>query len=277
MWQRKVEKKIDKILLEARLISKEQLDDALGRQQKNGQSLTRNLVDLGYVKEDKIAQYIAEQYRLPYLSLDRYKVDKNLFHIVPQSISDVYGVIPIDLIGDILTVGIVDAPDKEIIKRIQESTGFKIQIIVITSSDFNQYMESAYNLSFADKDKIFLELKRGTYIKTPLYNGRERRRFRRFIDELKIKYEFRNEYNINSSLNVSRGGILVKSKSPLPLNSHVVMRMEIPNWYDDVIIISRVVRVEERRGNNYFIALEFNSMDAMDSKKLSEFLKSLNE
>ena len=37
MRQRKVEKKIDRILLEAKLISKEQLNDALEKQKKNGQ------------------------------------------------------------------------------------------------------------------------------------------------------------------------------------------------------------------------------------------------
>ncbi len=279
MWQKRIDKKIDQLLTEAKLITKKQLANALERQKENGLSLGKNLVDLGYINEDKIAQYIAEQYRLPCISLDRCHMNRSLLHAIPESISKAYGIIPIDLIGDILTVGIVDTPDEEVIKRIQEFTGFKIQIMVITAGDFSRCMQEAYNLSVVDNHNEFDKIEMGKYVKTPSYSGKERRRFRRFNKKLKIKYEFRNEYNINSSINVSQGGILIKSKSPLLVDSHIVIRLELPtDHHEDIIVISRVVRVEQAMGKNtYLIALDFSSMKAADNRKLAEFIKSFKK
>ncbi len=274
MLQRRIEKKIGKILLEAELITEAQLDNALKRQKDNGQYLGRNLIEMGYINEDEITRHIAEQYRIPYVSLDRYNLNKDLLDIIPEETSRAYGLIPLDVIGDILTVGIVDAPDEKVIERIQELTGFKIQVILVTAGDFNQYIRRVYDLSIVNNGKEIDRTKAGRYVKTLLGNRRERRRFPRFGRKLKVKYEFRNEYNINSSINVSQGGILIKSKSPLPVNSHIVIRMELPNWHEDIIIISRVARVERARGRTtYLIGLDFSSMDAMDSRRLTEFLK----
>ncbi len=279
MWQKRIGKKIDRLLIEAKLITKKQLANALERQKESGLSLGKNLVDLDYISEDEIAQYIAEQYRLPYISLDRCYMNKGLLHAVPESISKAYGIIPIDLIGDILTVGIVDMPDEEVIKRIQEFTGFKIQIMVITAGDFTRYIQEAYNLSVVDNHKQFDKIEMGKYVKAPSYSGKERRRFPRFNKKLKIKYEFRNEYNINSSINVSQGGILIKSKSPVPVDSHIVIRLELPvDHHEDIIVISRVVRVEQAKDkNSYLIALDFSSMSAADNRKLAEFIKAFKK
>ncbi|GAF82662.1 unnamed protein product [marine sediment metagenome] len=274
MLQRRIEKKIGRILIEAELITKAQLNNALKRQRENGQYLGKNLIEMGYIDEDEITQHIAEQYRIPYVSLDRYSLSKNLLDIIPEETSRAYGLIPLAVIDDILTVGIVDAPDEKVIERIQELTGFKIQVILVTAGDFNQYMQRVYDPFIVNNGKEIDRTKAGRYVKALLGNRKERRRFPRFGRKLKIKYEFRNEYNINSSINVSQGGILIKSKSPLPLDSHIAIRMELPNRHEDIIIISRVARVVRARGRaTYLIGLDFSSMDAMDSRRLAEFLK----
>ena len=91
-----------------------------------------------------------------------------------------------------------------------------------------------------------------------------------------IKYESRDEYNINSTVNISQGGVLIKSKSPISINSHLVARMTLPTSHQEVIIVSRVVRVEHIRSEDiYLIALHFSSMDIEDSRRLIRFIKSL--
>lgn len=275
MLGRRIEKKIGQILVEAEAITGEQLTYALKKQRENGHRIGENLIDLGYIDEDEITRYIAEQYRIPYISLDRYEFSTGILDIIPEDISKIHGLIPLDLIGDILTVGTVDVPDKRILKRMEVLTGFKIQVMLVTGGDFNRYMQKVYNLSIVYNDKWFKgRVKR--YITTPSYEGRERRRFPRFNKELRIKYEFRDEYNINASINLSQGGILIKSKSPVPVNSNLIVRMELPTSLEDVIIISRVVRVKRVPGEDVFlIALSFSSMDVKDSRRLGGFLKSL--
>jgi FtsZ-interacting cell division protein YlmF len=278
MFQKRRTKRIGQVLLEAEAITEEQLNSALKRQRKNGRSLGRNLVELGYIDEDEIAQCLAEEYKIPYVSLDRYKFDKNLADIIPEDISRNHELIPLDLIGDILTVGIVDVPpDERVIRRLEELTGFKIQIMLVDACDFNHYMQMLYDFSIFNRDEeVYQETEVGSYIKTPLYEGKERRRFPRFNKKLTVKYDFKNEYNINSSINISQGGVLIKSKSPVPVNSHLIIRLKLPTSYKDIIIISKVVRVERIKDKNvYLIALNFRSMDARDSKRLAEFIRSI--
>jgi hypothetical protein len=274
----KVSKKIGQILLEAEVITESELNKALLRQKENGDYLGKNLIELGYIDEDEIVQYIAEQYKIPCVSLDRYEISRDLSNILHEDISRSYGMIPLELIADILTVGIVDVPEEETLRRLEELTGFKIQVVLITYGDFNRYMQRTYDMADGYGNRTFDNTEVGTYIKTPLYEGRERRRFPRFSAEIRIRYEHKDEYNINSSINISQCGVLIRAKSPVPVDSHLVIRMELPTAYEDIIIVSRVVRVERPpEDDTYIVALDFSSMDSADSKKLAGFVKTLTK
>ena len=124
---------------------------------------------------------------VPYVSLKRYRLNKGFSEIIPDEISNTHRLIPLDLIGDILTIGAVRMPDEKIIERLKAHTGFRVQIMLITASDFDQYAQRAYNLSIVCGDKWIGDTKLGRYIKMPSYRGRERRRFRRFDKRIKIK------------------------------------------------------------------------------------------
>ena len=116
------------------------------------------------------------------------------------------------------------------------------------------------------------------YIRTPEYQGRERRRYLRFNLRLKVKYEFKDEVNVNPSVNISRGGVLIKSKSPVPVNAHLILRIELPASHEDVIVISRVIWVGKvDDGNTYLIGISFSSMDSYDNRMLVRFMKSLGK
>ena len=230
------------------------------------------------MQEDEIIPYIAEQHRIPFISLDRYDVDAKVSAIIPDEIISAYNVIPIDLIRDIITLAIVDVPSDELIRRIEKFTRCKIQVIMITKGDFDRYMKGAYNLSVIDKDRESEHTDINRLIETPEYNGKERRRYPRFNLKLRVKYEFKDEVNVNSSVNISRGGILIKSKSPVPVNAHIIMRIELPTSHEDIIAISRVAWVEKSGdGDTYMVALSFSSMDSYDNRTLTAFIESLGK
>ena len=271
-------KKIGEILVEANVITEQQLRDALCRQKESGGRLGKNLAELGYLQEDEIAPYIAEQHRIPFISLDRYDVDTKVSAIIPDEIISAYNVLPIDLIRDIITLAIVDVPSDELIRRMEKFTRCKIQVVMITKDDFNRYMKGAYNLSVIDKDRESERTDINRLIETPEYSGKERRRYPRFNLKVRVKYGFKDEVNVNPSVNISRGGVLIKSKSPVPVNAHIIMSIELPTSHEDIIAISRVVWVEKLNDDNtYMIALSFSSIDSYDNKTLTAFIESLGK
>ena len=274
MLQRRIKKTTGQILVEAKAITKKQLNNALDRQRANGHCLSRHLIELDYITEDEITQHISKRYNIPYVSLSNFRIGKNLLHVIPKEISRNHGLIPLDVIGNILTIGIAEAVDEVTIKQIEELTGFKIRIMIVTAGDFNRYMQEVHELSVVDADKEREMPVPGHYVKSLSYRGKERRRFKRFNEKLKIRYEFNDEYNINSSLNISQGGILLKSKSPLPVNAHIVVRIKLQSSGEDVIIISKVARVKHlEKEEAYLIAISFSTMDAGDNKRFTEFIE----
>ncbi len=58
------------MLVEKGLITQEQLNTAINLQKNTDKKIGQILVDLGYIKEDKLLQLLAEQLGLP---LDRFK------------------------------------------------------------------------------------------------------------------------------------------------------------------------------------------------------------
>lgn len=272
MFWRKTEKKIGQILVNADLITEEELDQALEIQKVNGERIGKILVNLGYVGEKELIKCIAEQYRLPCLSLERYDINKELLNVIPEELSKNHAIVPLDLIGDILTIGIADVPDEKVFKLLENLTGYKIQVMLVTTSDFNKFMERINKVPVYDE-----ESKEDRYAKAPSYKGIERRRFPRFGKELKIKYQFRDEYHIDSTINISQGGLLIKSKCPIAANAHIIIKLELPALQRDLIIISKVVWVKHiEKENNYLIGFCFISMDSSDSARLSEFIKVLS-
>ncbi len=115
-------------------------------------------------------------------------------------------------------------------------------------------------------------------VETSEYNGKERRRYPRFNLKLRVRYEFKDEVNVNPSVNVSRGGIMIKSKSPIPVNAHIALRIELPTLHEGIIVMSRVVWAEKSdNAGTYVGALSFSSMDSRDNKALTAFIESLGK
>jgi len=276
MWWRRKEKKIGQILVDAEIISEEQLDAALEVQKKSGFLLGKIIMNLGYLDEDELIKFIAEQYRIPCVSLERYEFNKELLQVLPEDVSKTYGVIPLDIIGDILTVGIADVPDERMFKRLEDLTGYKVQVMLVTTTDFNQFMQKMKSM-FLVRREAAERIKDGKYIRAPQYTGIDRRRFPRFEEALKIKYEFGEDYHIDSTINISQGGLLIKSKSPVPINSHIVLRMEIPNLHKDLIVVSKIAWIKHvESADVYLLGVSFISMDFSDSARLSEFIRTLS-
>ena len=231
-----------------------------------------------YISEDEIIPYVAEQRRIPFISLERYDIDSRVAGLLPYEIISTYGVVPLDLIENIMTIAMTDVLSDETIKKIEKLTGFKVKAVMITKGDLRRYVKEAYNLSVVDKDKESAKIGMAEYVDTPEYRGRERRRYMRFNQKLKVKYESREELNINRSLNLSRGGILIKSKLPVPEGTHIILRIELPLRHEDIIVVSRVVWTENLSDeDSYLVALNFSSMDAADNKALVNFIDSLSK
>ena len=186
---------IGRILLEDGLITHGQLLHAFDRRLENGYTVMRNIIDLGYIEEEEIARCLSRHYAVPATYLAKSDSLYYLLEIIDKCRKSQYEFIPLDLIHNIITVGLRDTPDEVTLKRIEDLTGLVVKVVMLSRDQFDKYVGRAmdYSESYLNSDSDRPGMGReGRFI--PAEN-RERRRFPRFNKELKVKYELNNEYN----------------------------------------------------------------------------------
>ena len=142
-----ITKKLGKLLIENGIINEKQLGEALDRQKKRGGYIGQNLVEMGYATEEEIVSCLTVQYGYPYLPLRNYEINHEIVKLVPAKIAKEYYVIPIDKIGNTLTVTIANPLDKEAVEAIEKASGCRVEIFVSTGSEIEQALKTYYGLT----------------------------------------------------------------------------------------------------------------------------------
>ena len=141
-----VTKRIGELLIERGVITQEQLHEALRIQEeeKNIRLLGEILIDLGYATEEEVITSLTTQYGMPFLPLESYEIDPEVIKSVPADLVHKYDFVPIDKMGDLLTIVISDVPNGETTSQIEEKLGCKVECFVTTPSALRKEIEKYY-------------------------------------------------------------------------------------------------------------------------------------
>ena len=137
-------KPLGELLLDRGIINQSQLDQGLVLQREKGGLIGEILVELGFVKEDDIAQALTAQYGFPYLPLGNYDVDMDITNIIPGRVARQYLLVPIDKIGNNLTLAMSNPLNVQAIEDVELLSGCSVQTFVSTSSDIKRAIEKYY-------------------------------------------------------------------------------------------------------------------------------------
>jgi len=139
-------KRFGKILIDRKVIDKNQLDHALSIQREDdctdlaGQILMR----LGYINEDHVTEVLSSQYRLPFISLKNISINKKILKEIPFCLASKHLFIPIDKISNVLSVAMADPQDFEAIRKICALTLCRVCVLVATPTDIVQAIDKYY-------------------------------------------------------------------------------------------------------------------------------------
>ena len=144
MAKRVITKRIGEVLVERGLINRKELERALAHQKEHGGLMGQILIQLGCVTEDEVALALTAQYGFPYLPLANYEIDSELTALVPAQIARQYCLIPIDRIGNALTLAMADPSNLQAIEEIELLTKCVVQTFVSTPSEITKAIEKYY-------------------------------------------------------------------------------------------------------------------------------------
>lgn len=137
-------KQLGELLLDRGIITQVQLEQGLSVQRDKGGLIGEILVELGFVKEDDIAQALTAQYGFPYLPLSSYDVNAEITSIIPARVARQYLLVPIDKIGNNLTLAMSNPLNVQAIEDVELLSGCSVQTFVSTSSDVKKAIEKYY-------------------------------------------------------------------------------------------------------------------------------------
>jgi len=135
---------LGELLLEAGLITQEQLDEALKEEARGGKRIGEILVDLGYLTESDIYGAVGEQLGVPYVSLSYYSVDPDVIDTVPEQVARQHKIIPLFKVRDSLTLGMADPLNLAVIDQIVRSTGLDIEPAICSAGEIEQAIDHYY-------------------------------------------------------------------------------------------------------------------------------------
>ncbi|MCX7928031.1 MAG: hypothetical protein N2606_07900 [Candidatus Omnitrophica bacterium] len=140
-----INKQLGELLIEFGVINQQQLEKALLVQKERRSGLIGEiLVELGYAKEEDIAQALTVQYGFPYLPLSSYEISPEIISLVPAKIARTYLLIPIDKIGNTLTLVMANPLNTKAVEEVEQHCGCSIQTFVSTISDVKNAIEKYY-------------------------------------------------------------------------------------------------------------------------------------
>ena len=154
---RKMNSRVPNLLLNNNLITQEQYLLFKSRQKDSGNSVVTDLCKLGVVTEDQISSFLSSYYDLQKVDMDGAEIPEPVRKLLSPEFIQKYQALPLKRTGKTLQVALVDPSIDFVVEDIKFITGFNVQPVVITETQFLRALESFYHMG-GTLDKILKEM-----------------------------------------------------------------------------------------------------------------------
>jgi type IV pilus assembly protein PilB len=122
-------KRLGDRLLDAGLITSHQLELAVREQKRTGQMIGAVLTTLGFVSEQAVAAFLAQDAQTPTVDIARLEIAANLAELLPYDFCKEAGLLPCRRTEDTLTVVMADPFNVVAIDRIEQLTRLRVEVL----------------------------------------------------------------------------------------------------------------------------------------------------
>ncbi|MCS7227420.1 MAG: type IV-A pilus assembly ATPase PilB [Endomicrobia bacterium] len=125
------------MLVATKIVTPQQIEEALALQKQTGEKLGTILVNLGYISEDVLLSFLARQQGLDFVYLSELDIDESIIKLLPRTFIEKNNVFPVkfDKNSNTLTVAIPDPFNIFILDDIKISTGFNVKPVVASTNE----------------------------------------------------------------------------------------------------------------------------------------------
>jgi type II secretory ATPase GspE/PulE/Tfp pilus assembly ATPase PilB-like protein len=147
--------RLGEVLVDAGLVSEEDVQAALAEQTRHrGRRIGEILVEMGVVSERRLAEALAEKFHLPIVDLDDCLIDPAALEALPPRVLLRYGILPIEVDGDCITVAISDPLNTDATDQIRFHRSGRVREVVGIPSQIEQYLRNLVGPSGGDVEAL---------------------------------------------------------------------------------------------------------------------------
>jgi MSHA biogenesis protein MshE len=132
------------VLVAQKLLTVEQLRVALEEQTRRGRRLGRVLVELGFLKDEQLAQALARQLGLRYVDLAQYTFNPKVVQKLPESAARRFRSVPLEDRGTVLLVGMADPTDLFAFDELTRLLKRDIEAVVVSEEQVLKSLDQIY-------------------------------------------------------------------------------------------------------------------------------------
>jgi type IV pilus assembly protein PilB len=137
-------KKLGECLIQAGLITEDDLQAALTEHKRTGERLGAVLVRLNLATERQIAKALAYQLGFPYLNLAENPPDSTVVTLIQREVALKRSCVAIRLDKNLLTVAMADPLLFSLVQDLEFQTGYRIKQVVATRADILESIAAGY-------------------------------------------------------------------------------------------------------------------------------------
>ena len=141
MLESRKQKPIGQILLEARIVTEDRLNEALKKHLESNKKLGEILIEMGIVSPEQIGKSLAKQYNISEVTSDAFDINTDISEIIPENIMRELKVFPVAKRKNRINVAMVNPFDEDSKQKLEKLTGHQIHPLFILEEELNKALK----------------------------------------------------------------------------------------------------------------------------------------
>jgi len=141
--------RLGQLLVDARMITQEALDEVLASQKQDGRRLGILMVERGLINETQLTQILSHQLSVPWVSLLHIEFSRQLLNLVPHDVAERFCLVPIYVRhvrgqGQTLYVAMDDPTNEDALRECQTFSGLPVRAMIAPPTDIRNAIRVYY-------------------------------------------------------------------------------------------------------------------------------------
>jgi type IV pilus assembly protein PilB len=152
-------RRIGQILVDLGFLREDRLEMLLEEQQQRpGEMLGHIAVSMGLISDDQLAQGLAEQMGMQVISLGDAAISPEVLAMITEPMAQLYRIIPLSFEENTLTIAMCDPQKLQILDELRTFLGYDIKAMVCTEKDMLRALERYYTVGGESVETLIADM-----------------------------------------------------------------------------------------------------------------------